>query len=68
MHLLFTGNFNQSAKRTHVMQSKYKIIRDYLVKKYFFKHQQNFQSMEATKQTTEKKGVVCLDLGTTNFR
>lgn len=24
--------------------------------------------MEATKQTTEKKGVVCLDLDTTNFR
>ena len=38
------------------MQSKYKIIiRNYLVKKYFFKHQQNLQSMEATKQTTEKK-------------
>ena len=32
--------FYQSAKRTHVMRSKYKIIRDYLVKKYFFKHQQ----------------------------
>ena len=39
MHLLFTGNFIRVQKE-HVMQSKYKIIRDYLVKKYFFKHQQ----------------------------